>query len=201
MHDCPTCKVPLHGYEEVCPACGTRQVVRRRYSNLAHVQQAPGINWGPVIAVIVVAGIGVALLAQSTWVGELMKQGPRQEDPLAKLTPLDARTTIESKITEGLTAAGARGTFTWQNADGSPTDKRSAQPLMLNIETKLSNPALRKQIIDPVKPYMPKANLTTLTMTDTKSNATWTYTVQQPAPSSTSDAPAEGENPQGGAPD
>jgi hypothetical protein len=142
----------------------------------------------PFVAVFVVVGIGIFVAAQSTWLGQLMKQGPIQEDPMEKLTFMDARNIIEQKVTEGLTAVGAKGKFAWQNADGSPSDKTSAQNVQLAIETKLKDPNSRKAIIDPIKAYMEKAKIPTLTMTDTKSHATWTYTVQ---PSQAAAQPAE----------
>ncbi len=184
MYDCPNCRVPLHGYEDSCPSCGTAQYVKKGFRNLSHVQQAPGVNWMPFVAVFVIVGIGIFVAAQSTWIGQVMKQGPRQEDPMEKLTFMDARNIIEQKVTEGLTAVGAKAKFNWQNADGSPSDKNSPQDVQLSIETKLKDPNSRKSIIDPIKAYMEKAKIPTLTMTDARSHATWTYTVQPSAAAS-----------------
>lgn len=182
MHDCPVCRVPLHGHEEVCPSCGTRQVVRRSFSSYGtKVPEAPGVNWMPFVITFVVIGVGLFILAQFTWVGQLLREGPRQEDPLEKMTYLEARQIIESEISKNLTAVGATGKFTWGPAE-TPMDKNADQPIELSIDTELQDPQQRHGIIDPIKPYMEKAKITTLTMRDAKSHATWTYQVQ-PAPS------------------
>lgn len=175
MHDCPTCKVPLHGHEETCPSCGTRQYVRRG-AFIPRTQEAPGVNLVPIVLVFLAIGVALFFLAQSTWIGQLMRQGPPPEDPMAKLTYLDARKIIEDKITEGLTAVGATGKFTWKSGE-SEADKNADQSEELTIETSLSDPNQRKAIIDPVKEYMEKAKIPTLIMIDTKSHATWTYSV------------------------
>jgi hypothetical protein len=187
MHDCPTCGVPLHGHEEVCPSCGARQHVRRGAYHLEPVQKAPGVNMMPVIVIAVVTIGALVFFAQSNWIGELMRHGPTPEDPMEKITYAQARDIIEQKLNEGLTAVGATGKFEWKSGD-APADKAVDQQIQLNIETTLSDPNQRKAIIDPVKEDMEKAKINTLTMNDTKSHATWTYSVQ-PA----SEAPAEGE--------
>lgn len=178
MHDCPNCRVPLHGHEEVCPSCGAAQYVRSGFRNFTDVQKEPSVNFMPFVVVIVVVGFGIFMAAQSTWIGGMMKAGPRPVDPLEKLSFMDARNIIEQKITEGLTAVGAKGKFNWQTADGTPADRNSPQDIQLAVETKLQDPNSRRSIIDPIKAYMEKAKIPTLTMTDAKSHATWTYTVQ-----------------------
>ncbi len=191
MHDCPTCRVPLHGWEENCPSCGTRQVVRKSFGYMPKVQEAPGVNPMPFIVVAVVLVIGLLVVSQSTWIGQLMKQGPREVDPLEKMTYLEARQIIESEIGKGLTNVGATGKFTWKSGE-TEIDKNTDQPLELSIETKLSDPEQRRAIIDPVKQYMEKAKIPTLVMNDTKSRATWTYTVAPPAQSTSAEGGAEG---------
>lgn len=183
MHDCPTCRVPLHGWEENCPSCGTRQYVRKDFGPAMRIQKEPGINFTPFIVVIVLTIAGLVVVSQSTWVGQLMKQGPQEEDPIAKMTYLEARQVVESEIAKGLAAVGAKGTFNWQVA-GAPADKSADGPVELTIDTELTSPDLRKQIIDPVKPYMAQAKIPTLVMNDAKSHATWTYTVTMPSAAS-----------------
>lgn len=173
MHDCPRCGVPLHGHEQNCPSCGERQQVR---ISVPQVPAAPGVNMVPVVIVILVFLGGLFAVAQMTWIGQMMRQGPQQVDPLAKLTFLDARNIVEQKINEGLTAVGAKGKLTWKNGE-NPVDKTVSQSVQLTVDTKLSDPTQRKAIIDPVKDYLEKAQITTLTMTDSKSHATWTYNV------------------------
>lgn len=184
MHDCPACRVPLHGYEEVCPSCGTRQVVRKgskRFSNFKAEQ--PGINWLPIVGGIVAVGVVVLLALPGSWIGKLVTEGPPKEDPMSKVTYLDARNFIETEITKGLTNAGAKGTFTWNDpAANTPVDKNVDAPVTLTVATSLPDPNLRRGIIDPIKDYMEKAKIPTLTMTDARSHATWTYNVQAAAP-------------------
>lgn len=181
MHDCPACRVPLHGYEDVCPSCGTKQVVRKgsnRFNSFKSEQ--PGINWWPIVLSIIACGIVVLCAVPNSWIGEIMK-GPRPEDPMEKLSYLDARNIVEQGITKNLSAIGATGKFSWQNpADNSPIDKNLDQNVSLSIDTTLSSPDLRKGVIDPIKEYMAKAKIGSLTMNDSRSHATWTYNVSTP---------------------
>jgi hypothetical protein len=187
MHDCPGCGVPLHGYEENCPACGTRQVVRKQFGS-APTQKAPGISIVPIVIALVVLIGGAFFIIPMTWIGQAMK-GPPPEDPMAKLTYVDARNIIETKLTEGLTAVGATGKYEWKTGE-QPADKSSPNPVSLTVNTKLEDPQQRKPIIEPVKEYMEKANMPTLTMIDEKSHATWTYTMTPgTAPASAEGAP------------
>lgn len=183
MHDCPACRVPLHGYEEVCPSCGTRQMVRRGSNRFSSFKaQQPGINWIPFVLVFLGVGVVILLALPGSWIGKLVTEGPPKEDPMAKVTYLDARNFIETEITKGLTNAGAKGTFTWQDpAAGTPVDKATDVPVTLQIATSLPDPNMRRGIIDPIKEYMEKAKIPTLTMTDSRSHATWTYNVSTPA--------------------
>lgn len=187
MHPCPTCKVPLHGYEETCPSCGTRQHVRSSSKMFGgQTQQAPGVNPMPFIVAFVLVAIGLVGATQVSWVGQLMRRGPVAEDPLEKMTMPQARQIIQSKVNEGLTAVGSVGKFTW-TYQGQPSDINAPGPVELSIETALADPTQRKAIIDPIKDYMAKAQIPTLTMNDTKSHATWTYSVSMQS------APSEGE--------
>jgi len=182
MHDCPTCRVPLHGYEEVCPSCGTRQHVRRSYSGLLKGQQKPTVNIAPFIIGIIILGICGFALAKSSWIFKVMERGPVKEDPLDKISWLEARQMLYNKIDEGLKANGAKGDYTWTTTDGNKVDINAQAPVELTINTELSDPNLRRQIIDPAKDLMHKAQVPSLVMNDAKSYATWTYTVQIPSP-------------------
>ncbi len=202
MHDCPACRVPLHGWEENCPSCGTKQKVRiseggKRGSGLfAGQQKQNSVNIMPVLVVILIGGIFVFWMAQSSWVGQVMRRGPVQEDPLEKITPMQARQMLTAKINEGLTAVGAKGVYTWTQQGGAgPADMNFNGPVELNIDTELSDPSQRKQIIDPAKELMHKAQIPTLIMKDKKSRATWTYTVALPgaAPAGAEGAPSASE--------
>jgi hypothetical protein len=176
MHDCPTCQVPLHGHEEVCPACGTKQYVRKQYRDFSKLPQEPGVNVIPFVVAVLIVGIIGIIAVQNSWIGQLVNKAPEKEDPLAKMTVMDARQIIETKISEGLTQAGAKGKFTWTTS-GAPATKAAPQPVDLTIDTALSDPNQRRAILDPVKEYMEKARIPTLTMNDSKSHATWTYSV------------------------
>lgn len=184
MHDCPTCRVPLHGHEEVCPSCGTRQRVRRSTGSSSLFQSGPKkppVNLIPFVVVFFVLGIGTFILAQGSWIGQIMTRGPVEEDPLDKLSATEARQMIFSKIEEGVANAGATATYTWASAAGEATDINAQGPVHLTINTELSDPNLRRQIIDPVKELMHKAEIPTLVMNDSKSRATWTYQVNVPS--------------------
>lgn len=176
MYDCPRCQTPLHGHEEVCPACGTKQRLRARSHSFLKLPQEPGVNVVPIVIVVLILGIVAIMAVQNSWVGQLMTRGPIQEDPLDKLTVLDARQIIETRITQELTAVGAKGKFTW-TASGEAATKTMPKPVELTIDTALSDPNQRKAILDPIKEYMEKAQIPTLTMNDAKSHATWTYSV------------------------
>lgn len=210
MHDCPRCKVPLHGHEEFCPSCGTKQIVRRDFANI-RVPEAPPVNLVPfIVAFVVLVGAGV-LAAQSTWIGQLMTHGAPKEDPMDKITPPQARQMIEQGLTQGLTAVGAPVKITY-TADGKETTAAATTPVNMTVDTTLKDPNSRKAIVDAVKPYMDKALIPVLEMHDSKSRATWTYTVQLPTPGSQADqdpfapaaptngaAPAAGSAAEGGA--
>lgn len=193
MHKCPTCKVPLHGWEEECPSCGTRQVVRdskRSYGG----QQAPGVNPLPFVLGVLVLGATMIFALNGSWIGQVMRRGPEAPDPLGGINYVQARQTVQQRITEGLTAVGATGKFNWTVA-GQPGDINSPNPIELTVDTALLDRNARHQIINPVKEYMERAKIPTLTMNDSKSHSTWTYTCALPAPSADDNAaPApEGE--------
>jgi hypothetical protein len=188
MHKCPTCKVPLHGWEEECPSCGTKQVVRdskRSYGS----QQAPGVNPLPFVAGILIAGAALVFAMNSSWIGEVMRRGPEPQDPLGGINQMQARQVIQQRITEGLTAVGAKGKFSWTVA-GQPGDMNSPSPIELTVDTSLTDKNARHQIINPIKEYMERAKVPTLTMNDAKSHSTWTYTCSLPAPSTEDNAEA-----------
>lgn len=195
MHDCPTCRVPLHGHEEVCPSCGTRQRVNKSYSGLLKgAPKKPPVNMMPFVLVFIVLGIVGFSLAKGSWIGKVMDRGPVQQDPMDKISWLEARQMLYSKVDEGLKAVGATGQYTWTaQTTGQPGDINSQGPVELTINTELADPNSRRQIIDPAKDLMHKAQVPTLTMNDSKSHATWTYTVQAPAVQSGQEQSAGGE--------
>lgn len=188
MHDCPVCKVPLHGHEAVCPSCGTKQRARTMGTSKlfgGDEVKKPPVNPMPfVVAVLLVLAVAAYLLKDS-WIAQLMNRPPQQEDPMAKLTFLEARNVVESKITEGVTALGGKTTFKWQR-NGADVDKASEGPVEVAVEVELKEAEQRKAIVDPVKDYFEKAQIKTLTMTDAKLHATWTYQVSAPAPAADS---------------
>lgn len=191
MHDCPVCKVPLHGHEAVCPSCGAKQRSRMGQSKLFGGEEVkkPAVNPMPfVVAALIFLALGAYLLKDS-WIAQIMNRPPQQEDPMAKLTFLDARNIVESKITEGVAAVGGKTTFKWQRA-GADVDKSSEGPVEVAVEVELKEPEQRKAIVDPVKDYFEKAGIKTLTMTDAKLHATWTYQVSAQAPAQDDSAPA-----------
>jgi hypothetical protein len=180
MHDCPRCRVPLHGHEETCPSCGERQYVEPQYRN-SHVPKAPPFNFMPIIVVIVIViGVGI-YAAQSSWIGQVMSHKNDVADPLDSMTQAQARDMIENGINQGLTAVGATGKITYK-AEGQPADKTVAGPVEMTVDTKLASPDQHKAVIEPIKQYMEKARIPTLVMNDSKSRANWTYQVTLTAP-------------------
>lgn len=190
MHDCPSCRVPLHGYEEVCPSCGARQAVRRQQRSASNFRpEQPGINWMPFVLSFLVFGIVIILAMSQSWMGKLMTEGPPKEDPMEKLTYTEARNIMETELNNGLSAVGATAKLTWADAnDGSPQDKSIDKPLNLTVDTALPDPNSRKPIIEKVKDYMEKGKVPTLTMNDSKTHAHWTYNMVAPI-----SAPAQDE--------
>jgi hypothetical protein len=181
MHDCPRCKVPLHGHEEFCPACGEKQVVKAEYRNI-HVPKTPPVNIVPFVIAFALVAVVIAVAASQTWIGQLLTHGTPKTDPIDSITPAQGRQMIETQVTSALTAIQAPVKISY-TADGKPADKTSPQPLEMTIETKLQDPNQRKAVIDPIKQYMDKAHIPSLVMKDAKSRATWTYTCTlSPAP-------------------
>ncbi len=189
MRDCPACKVPLHGYEEECPSCGTKQMPSRKRGpyGAEWKPDEPKVNMMPFIVVIVCFGIFVVMAMQGGWVGQLAKRGNQEVDPMEKLTYMDARNIIDSELNKNLISVGAKNSkLTWKVSGGDPTlsqsnagvDVRTIDgPVELTVDTTLPQPTLRQQVVDPVKPYMEKAKLYSLMMNDSKSHAHWTYTM------------------------
>jgi hypothetical protein len=143
----------------------------------------------PFIVVLVGLIVVVFICAQNSWIGQVFHRGPVQEDPMDKLTYLDARNAIENGINQGLTAVGSKAKFEYK-AGGEPSTKDVQKPVELTVDTQLQDPKQHKAIIDPIKPYMEKAQVTTLVMNDSKSHATWTYNLG-PADTSGQAAPAQ----------
>jgi hypothetical protein len=143
----------------------------------------------PFIVVFVGLILVVFICAQNSWIGQVFHRGPVQEDPMDKLTYLDARNAIENGINQGLTAVGAKAKFEYK-AGGEPATKEVQKPVELTVDTELKDPKQHKSIIDPIKPYMEKAQVSTLVMNDSKSHATWTYNLG-PADTSGQTAPSE----------
>lgn len=188
MRDCPACRVPLHGHEDVCPSCGTPQVPTSGGSRLPYGAQwkpeEPRVNMVPFIVAIIGIIAFLAVAMQGTWIGQLMREGKKEADPMEKLTFTDARNIIDSELNKNLTAVGAKNSkLTWHTPNSAPqatgqVDDRAVDgPIELNVTTTLPNPEARKQVVDPIKPYMEKAKLYSLEMVDSKSHAHWTYTM------------------------
>lgn len=179
MHDCPACRVPLHGYEEVCPSCGTRQYVKKRSSGFGGFNpQQPGINWAPILVTFLLLAAVIIFAFFNSDLGKVLVKGPPPEDPMAKLSYIDARNIIETEINKGLTSVGATGKFSWTDPTTSAAADRSEDKnLQLTIDTSLPTTEARRGIIDPIKDYMERGKVMTLIMNDAKSHANWTYNV------------------------
>lgn len=194
MHDCPTCKVPLHGHELICPSCGAKQRVKLGSSKMfggESAAQKPSMNLMP-FAVVGLVTLGIAgYLLKDSWIGQLMNRPPQVEDPIAKMTYLEARNFVESKISEGVTATGGKATFKWKRG-GADVDKASEGPVEAESEVTLADPNTHTAIVDPVKPYFEKAGIKTFEMKNLvngKVKQTWTSNVTPGV------APADGSAP------
>jgi hypothetical protein len=141
-----------------------------------------GINWIPIILALVVIVVGLVSAIPGSWIGQLMNKQPEEEDPVAKLTYVEARNIIETELNKNLQAVGATGKLDWKKLGGAgPADRMANEPVELVVDTSLSDGKnQRSGIIDPIKPYMEKAQVMVLTMNDAKSHATWTYNVNVP---------------------
>jgi hypothetical protein len=186
MHDCPKCRVPLHGHERVCPSCGTPQKVTKSTSRLLAGDdiKKPATNPTPIIITLVAIGILFFVMGQTSWIGQLLTKGPTKADPLAKMTFQEARTTIDTTLNQGFTTAGVKGTVKWQR-EAKDVDKLSPGPVEVTVDAALNDPEQHKAIVDPIKDYMDKAQITSLVFNDTKNPKTqrnWTYRVSTPAP-------------------
>lgn len=190
MRDCPACRVPLHGYEEVCPSCGTKQYPSKSSRGpygTGFKPEEPKVNWTPFILVFVGVAIFLVVAMQGTWIGQMMRgEHKTPEDPIAQMSTFDARTMVETELNKNLDAVGAKNTKMEWKAGGAaaeggaaPVDGRNIDgPVEVAIHTTLPSKDVRKSVVDPIKPYMEKAKIHTLTMTDSASKATWTYNVQ-----------------------
>jgi hypothetical protein len=198
MRDCPACRVPLHGYEDVCPSCGTKQAPQRggggrQVYGTGFKPQEPSVNWVPFVLAFLAIGVFIVVAMQGSWIGQVMRGENKQaEDPLAKMSYIDARNAMDAELNKNLAAAGATNTkITWkvlgaaaadpaQGAAQQQVDGRSVDgPVELDIETKLPSKDLHTQITDPVKQYMEPAKVMTLQMQDSASHATWTSNLQK----------------------
>ncbi len=179
MHDCPTCRVPLHGHEEVCPSCGTKQYVKPEFRR-SNLPPPPGVNPMPFVAFAVILAIVGIFALKSSWIFQAITN-PVKEDPLAKMSPVDARAAIENQISTGLAAIGSKATFKYTSGE-QPALKNSPGPIQLTVETSIKDPNQRKGIIDPIKDYMGPAQMSTLTVNDGPHHRTWTYTASLAAP-------------------
>ncbi len=178
MHDCPGCRVPLHGYEEVCPSCGARQAVRQgsKQFGSAFRPEQPGINYIPFVLTFLAVGVVILLALPGSWIGKIVTEGKPKEDPMEKMTYIEARNIIETELNTGLTAVGATAKLTWNDPSTSiATDKSLDKPANLTVDTALQDPNSRKPIIEKIKDYMEKAKIPSITMNDSKTHAHWTY--------------------------
>ena len=187
MRDCPACRVPLHGYEEVCPSCGTKQYPQRGGGGrvpygASWKPDEPKVNVVPFVLVFVGVAAFLLISMQGTWIGQLMREGKREPDPLEKMTFLEARSIIDTQLQQNLASVGAKNSkLSWHtpNSQSQGADERNLDtPIELTVDTQLPSAEVRKQVIDPVKPYFEKAKLFTLTMNDSHSHAHWTYSLQ-----------------------
>jgi hypothetical protein len=184
MHDCPRCQVPLHGHESFCPVCGLKQYVRPENQTSFADQYKKSSNplWFMLLALLVGALLFYAV--QNSWIGQLIKRGPAPVEET--LTPLAARTKIESIIMQNLAQQSVSGKFTYMSGE-NVVDINYPQSVSLNIDVNLKHPEQRKSIVEPVKALMAPANIGTVTLNDEHSHATVTLTLPPEAGADNSD--------------
>jgi hypothetical protein len=189
MRDCPACRVPLHGYEEVCPSCGAKQYPVREAGSrqpygTAFKPEPPKVNMVPFIVAFIAFGVFIMCAMNSTWIGQLARAPKQEEDPIAKMTTMQARDALETQLLSGLTAVGASSPkLTWTvsgSGSGKPEERSYDGPVELTVDTSFSQPEQRKQVVEPIKPLMAQAKLFTLNINDAKRRAHWTWNVQTP---------------------
>jgi hypothetical protein len=188
MRDCPACRVPLHGYEEVCPSCGAKQYPQRGGGSrmpfgTAFKPEEPKVNMVPFVLAFLAFGIFILGAVNSTWIGQLMRAEKQPEDPIAKMTYMQARDTLEAELMRGLTTVGAQSPkITWTASGigtGKPEERSHDGAVEVTVDTVFADPEQRKQVVEPIKPYMAQAKVYTLNINDAKHRAHWTWNVQQ----------------------
>jgi len=125
---------------------------------------------------------------KDSWIGQVLTH-PYKEDPMSKISVLDARTTIENQIINGVTALGSKATFKY-TVDEKPAQKSTPGPVQLKVDTSIKDANARKPIIDPIKEYFGPAKISTLIVNDAPRHRTWTYTapIEPTGPAEPSDA-------------
>jgi hypothetical protein len=132
-----------------------------------------------IVGVVILVIIGVVSL-RGSWIGQMMTN-PVKEDPLSKMSAVDARTTIENQIASGLKAIGSQGKFTYKSGE-QVVDKTAPDTVELTVDTSIKDKEQKNAIVNPIKDYMGPAKMTTLTINDTPRHRTWTYTATIPTP-------------------
>jgi hypothetical protein len=189
MKDCPRCEAPLHDHEAICPRCGEKQYVKKGFGGSSLVDDKSTMSPVPAIIVVTLIIVGVIYAASQSWIGQMLTRGPVKADPMDSITPVVARQLIEEKATANLAAVNAKGTFDWKEG-GMKADRNSPilKSVTLDIETELKDPkGQHDSIVTPIKQYMERGFVSTITLNDTRAHATWTYSLAPPAPDATSD--------------
>ncbi len=177
MHDCPRCKVPLHGYEKVCPACGTPQYVSSAYEYDDNTFARPKNNSLPIIVVasLLLFGLCGYFVIQYTWVGQLIK-GNKDEPKV--LTTLESRNKIMETLDQDFKNINVQYKCKCLSQD-KEVPLTTDQDINLSIEAKLANKSQKDGIVPSLKPFLQTAKISTIVIKDTKTQASWTYTITQ----------------------
>jgi hypothetical protein len=185
----------LHGHEQFCPACGTKQYVRPEYRSFLSQSERP-FNPLPFALATVLLAFVLIIAAQNSWIGQVMRRQPEVVDPMSTLTPQAARQMLEEKLVANLTSVGAKGSkLTWTCGE-KQVDRNCPQTVDLAIDTQLSDAQQRRLVVDPVKQLMDPGKISSITMNDSRSHATWTYSLAPSLIEDKADVPnIEGQSP------
>ncbi len=192
MHDCPRCKVPLHGYEKRCPSCDTPQYVSPEYENLDDNFARPKTNVLPyVLFVLLLIGFAGYFAYQYTWVGELFKA---EKNPVKVLSVEESRNKIIETINNDFKSINVEYKCKYLN-QGKEVPLNSPNSIDLDIEAKLTDKKQRANIVPSIKSYLDTAKIGSIVIKDLKSKATWTYSITQ---GQADNSNADGGNSEGG---
>jgi hypothetical protein len=194
MHDCPGCRVPLHGHESFCPVCGLKQTVRPEFRGSLEKYDKSASPVGLIVLFVVLAGL-IVFAVQNSWIGQLMQRGPEKPLGDSALSAPQAREKLEGIVLQNLNGQSNLCKFVYM--DGEKTvDRNYPDPVQLTIDVNLKDPSIRKSIVEPAKGLMEPGKVNSLVLSDAHSHATITYNIASGGSEDASDVPASDDDTQ-----